>query len=106
MPEDAVIITDARTGNMVNALWDRPRVIATRFDPPPIEGHYYRLIRLDDQLLPVLAGFAYNQARHPVPTMIAGPWFLLDEGLYHDFRAYIKTDHPDLESLLDGTETR
>ena len=96
IPQDAVIVTDHRTGNMVNALWNRPRIIANRYAPSPVKENHYRFKQFPPEALGELAAFARDHARAPFPTMILGSWMLLREDLYREFCDHLKTTRPDL----------
>ncbi len=93
IPEDAVIIAPSlRVANMVSALWRRPRRIATPYDSMPRGGSCYRLLRLEPEFAIAFAEFTREQTRYPSPVVILGPWILVDESLYQEFRRYRRND--------------
>ncbi len=100
IPEDAVIITSLRIGNMVTALWDRPRVIATRYEPDLSRARYYRLTVFHPEVRTRLEAHARSRPDSEAPRALTGPWMLVPEGLYRDFREELRAADPALAKNL------
>lgn len=100
VPDDAIVITSLRIGNMVTALWEQPRLEFNRFDPPGPVHRMYRLIPIDPQVQNALKVFQANQPELPPTIAIHGPWLLISEATYRAFRDFLAAEHPDLHRLL------
>ena len=100
IPEDAIIITDAYRGNMVNALWGRPRVIATRYDPELRGRNLYRFQMFGPEILEELDAFTKDLGEDQQPIVVLGPWLLAKEELFRNFREHLRTSDGALNKRL------
>jgi hypothetical protein len=100
IPDNAVVITSQAIGNMVTALWHRPRVVATRFDLPLSGANYYRLSIFPGDLAPRLEAFGKTENGPVMVHPLVGPWVLVKEETYRAFREHLRVSEPELAAKL------
>jgi hypothetical protein len=102
VPEGAVIVVDRISiGNMVTALWGKPRIIAGRYDPPCGKRNCHRLVLLSPQVIEALDDYTHAEPSYPAPLVVLGPWLLLKEELYRAFREHLRVADPELAAELE-----
>lgn len=97
IPKDATIITSLRVGNMVSALWRRPRVIdGTGASAAHGDDAYYRFLLLPPEAEAVLDTLVRDSVLSATSLHVHGPWYLMPEADYQTFRNHLQTHHSDI----------